>query len=949
LQAQSALTGPLAATMELHLPDVAPLAVLAAQDARGAATFKAQLSRDGAETQWSLDADAAFTGGKAVWVAALGDRATLQLTGTLNDRGLDLDQLHLGGRALQLSLNGSATRAPAGAAAIKDLHARWALSVTDLSALSPLLAGELNASGQLSGPAAALSAEAQLSSTLSVRGSPSGTVSASLTVRGLPATPSGTLRAAGMLDGAPLDVDVELERPGGREMRAAKAKADWKSAHLEGEATFANSLAESQGQLRLQIGALGDLSRLLGLELRGAAGGSVDFKPASGHTEAQIRFAATNLVAGSVAGNLQLSGAGTAEALALQFGLQMPALHGAPASLSGQARLDLDTRQLRVDTLLGEYRGESLHLESPAAISFADGLSLEPVKLADQQSFLSLEGRLAPTLDLRAALHLPGPAVINALRPQLLASGAFEADAELHGTLSAPSGSVHVNGTGIRSVDQEANELPPVNVHAAAQLAGDSGTLDAKIDAGAASTLAVTGTFPLGADGALGLKIAGALDVGLINPVLEAGGQHAAGDLSVDATVNGTPSAPQIGGTIRLAKGSLRDYQLGLNLSNISAEVFGTQAMLQIKTFTASAASGNLAVTGTFGVLQPGMPLDLKITAKNAEPIVSKIVTANLNADVRINGTLREHLDVTGAIHLNKTTIGIPDALPPDVAVLDVRRRGTGAPAPAAKPLVIALDLALQAPQQMLLAGRGLNAELGGEVHIAGTTDDPVVTGGFDLQRGSFSLASSRLNFTAGRVSFDGAGLRNKIDPTLDFTAETAVSNGSSTATVTLRITGLADAPRFDFTSSPSLPQDEIMAELLFGESPAQLSALQVAEIGAALATLSGVGDNGVNPLSKLQKTLGLDRLAVGTASTGTTPGAANQGTSIEAGRYVTKHVYVEAKQTTTGVSQVQVDVDLTNHLKLQTRLGNGTAIVQGTTPENDPGSSVGLSYQFEY
>jgi translocation and assembly module TamB len=59
--------------------------------------------------------------------------------------------------------------------------------------------------------------------------------------------------------------------------------------------------------------------------------------------------------------------------------------------------------------------------------------------------------------------------------------------------------------------------------------------------------------------------------------------------------------------------------------------------------------------------------------------------------------------------------------------------------------------------------------------------------------------------------------------------------------------------------------------------------------------------------------------------------------------------VYIEGKQTTTGSSQVQVDVDLTKRLKLTTRLGNGTAITQGTTPENDPGSSVGLSYQFEY
>jgi translocation and assembly module TamB len=43
------------------------------------------------------------------------------------------------------------------------------------------------------------------------------------------------------------------------------------------------------------------------------------------------------------------------------------------------------------------------------------------------------------------------------------------------------------------------------------------------------------------------------------------------------------------------------------------------------------------------------------------------------------------------------------------------------------------------------------------------------------------------------------------------------------------------------------------------------------------------------------------------------------------------------------------VDVDLSKHLKLQTRLGNGTATAQGTTPENDPGSSVGLAYTFEY
>jgi translocation and assembly module TamB len=237
---------------------------------------------------------------------------------------------------------------------------------------------------------------------------------------------------------------------------------------------------------------------------------------------------------------------------------------------------------------------------------------------------------------------------------------------------------------------------------------------------------------------------------------------------------------------------------------------------------------------------------------------------------------------------------------------------------------------------------------MGGELHFGGTTAAPLVSGGFDLQRGSFSLASSRLNFTAGRVSFNGLGLKNKIDPTLDFTAQATVALAT---TVTMHITGLADAPVFEFTSTPAMPQDEIMGYLMFGESVAQLTPIQMAQIGLTLASLSGVGgDGGLNPLVMLQRSLGLDRLTMGAATTtNTATGTESSGASIAAGRYIAKHVYIEAKQTTAGTSQLGAVVDLTKHLKLQTRLGNGTASIQGTTPESDPGSSIGLLYQFEY
>ena len=50
--------------------------------------------------------------------------------------------------------------------------------------------------------------------------------------------------------------------------------------------------------------------------------------------------------------------------------------------------------------------------------------------------------------------------------------------------------------------------------------------------------------------------------------------------------------------------------------------------------------------------------------------------------------------------------------------------------------------------------------------------------------------------------------------------------------------------------------------------------------------------------------------------------GTENTGTSIEAGRYISKRVYIEAKQSTTGTSQLEADVDLTKRLKLQNQAG---------------------------
>ena len=280
LRVQATTAGEQSATLDLHLPDVAPFAVLAGQDAHGDATITAKLARRNADVGVTLEAKIGLSGGTAPWIGVLGNRVALQLSGSLSDTAINVERLQLTGRSLTASMTGSATRPPpaASGAFIKDLQARWQLKISDLGIIASELAGELEASGRLSGAPTLFVGDAEAKSTLSVRGSPPGTIFAEVQARGLPSAPSGTLRAHGVLDAAPVTVDLSLERDARRGVHAFVRQAEWKSAHAEGDMTVESSIAESRGQLHLSVGNLGDLDRFLGTQLAGSLDGSATFR-----------------------------------------------------------------------------------------------------------------------------------------------------------------------------------------------------------------------------------------------------------------------------------------------------------------------------------------------------------------------------------------------------------------------------------------------------------------------------------------------------------------------------------------------------------------------------------------------------------------------------------------------------------------------------------------------
>ena len=204
--------------------------------------------------------------------------------------------------------------------------------------------------------------------------------------------------------------------------------------------------------------------------------------------------------------------------------------------------------------------------------------------------------------------------------------------------------------------------------------------------------------------------------------------------------------------------------------------------------------------------------------------------------------------------------------------------------------------MTISAANRVFLRGRGLNAEFGGDLHVAGPARGPRITGGFDLLRGTLALVGQQLTFTRGKVTFHGG-----VIPELDLVAETNAAD----ITARIEVSGPANQPAFVITSTPSLPQDEILARILFQKPSGNLSAFQALELANAAATLSGRGDM----LDPLRRTLGLSSLGVGSGSGGL----------LGLGRAINDRISVDV---TTGVTPqqngVNVNLDVTRHIRLQ-------------------------------
>jgi len=939
--------GDISGAADVAAPDLSPFAALGGIDLRGSTALRLQAAMAGGVTRVEVDGKVAVTGGLAPVPGLIGD-ATLGASAQLAGADVTLSRLEVAGKTLRLSAQGSSR---SGA-----LDATYRLGLSDLSVLAATLSGAIEANGRVQGSADALSLDTTVKGEVGAPNVPRGPVTVTVALQGLPAAPTGRVLAEGTLAGAPLALSVLAQRAADGALHATIERADWRSLHAEGALTLPPGATLPLGRVDLRMTELADLRPFIGQPLAGSvtAKANVDAHEATLDVDARnaglpgsrvgravltarvaepttapvvnAQLTADGIDAGGAKGSAKIDVSGPQAALAIRT-IAALQVGGIDAQISGAAVVNAPAKLVQLSALQVVAKGETVRLLTPAQIRFADGVAVDRLRLGVREAVLDVAGRLSPTLDVTATLQAPAD-LARLASPEFAADGTIGVDARLTGTPAQPAGTVRINANGVRLRSGLGRAVPAANLAATAQLNGGAARIDARLSAGPALQLTVNGQAPLGA-GALDLRTTGALDLALLDPVLTPGGRRARGRVTLDAAVAGTAAAPRISGTAQLAGGEVQDFAQGVRITNIAASLRADGDTVRIASFTGRAGPGTIGLSGSVGVMAPGLPVDLTVTMRNARPLASDRLTADLDADLTLRGQAAGALQAGGRIVIQRAEIRIPERLPATVAVLDVRRPGQRPPAPApAGGSVVGLDLTISAPRAIFLRGRGVDAELAGELRVQGASDAPQVGGKFEMRRGTISVAGTTLNFTRGRVGFEGTGVTGKIDPTLDFAADSAA--GSVTAT--LAIGGYASMPKITLSSVPELPQDEVLAYLLFKRSAKDLGPFQLAEIAAAVASLTGVGGGGANPLESVRKGLGLDRLSVGGGASGTAP-------SVEAGRYVADGVYVGAKQGTTGSqTQATVQIDITKGFKVETDVGTG----QG-------GNSVGLTYQFEY
>ncbi len=616
---------------------------------------------------------------------------------------------------------------------------------------------------------------------------------------------------------------------------------------------------------------------------------------------------------------------------------------------TGTAQVTETRKQLTIANLAGQLGHIPFTLLKPLSlISEQDKLSVQDFVLQIQ------EGQIAADIDMDTQ-GIVAKATIDKLPldltriadPSLALFGSIDGDISLDGNFQAPNAIVNLRLNDVAIEQGEATDIAKLNAHFKAQWANELVELTGRVFQKDGIELNITGVAPLiMTEQPIGIQVppqlpikantTGQIDLNIVNAFISGSGNQLNGKLDINAKAEGTIEQLDFLAEAKILQGSFENLKLGTLINDIDLHVLANPKQVTLKHLTATTPKdGKISMQGNVKLTaNDEITTDFSVVMDKAQIVAIDMLTSQVSSDITLSGPLHDAW-LKGLIKINKADFYIPNKLPPSVVALEVIEENGetsgGAQTQAADkteanqaspPVKISLDIELIAKNQIFVRGNGLDAEFEGDMKITGTANDPKVDGLLKMRKGTLDAFRQTFEFQKGLVNLDNVPTNQ---PQLDFVTRVKAKDIEAIITVT----GSASQPKIVLNSEPEIPQDEILARIMFNKSVGEMDDIERLQLVASAAQLAGVGGGGPGVMDKARSSLGLDTLKVG--------GDEESGPSVEAGKYVAEGVYVGVKQgLLPGTSGAIVEVDVAPNVKVEGNIA-------------DTSSRVGVNMEWDY
>ncbi|MFK8033833.1 MAG: translocation/assembly module TamB domain-containing protein [Hyphomicrobiales bacterium] len=599
---------------------------------------------------------------------------------------------------------------------------------------------------------------------------------------------------------------------------------------------------------------------------------------------------------------------------------------------SGVLTQDGTTSEVLLNSLTLISNIATARLDQPARVRIEDGVTqISDAILRVGNGSVVVNGSAGDTIDVNVILSALPLNIANAIRPDLELAGVISGELAISGSTNDPSAQFELVGTGLSASALRQANLSPL------QLTANGSFKDQVVAiAGAALqnsqgiNLTARGHIPTSA-GNLNIDVDGTAPLSLANLLLQERGARATGTAQINVSVGGTPQKPIANGPVTISGGTFSDPISNASLNNISVDADLSASELVLNQFRANlAAGGGVSATGRIG-LTGVLPANLTINVDQAKYSDAQTFSTVLNGNLALTGSLLQSPLLSGDILLGNTEITLPESFAGSANLLDVRHvlparatretlnrlaRASPVPTPTSRPSVLRLDLVVNAPNRIFVRGRGLDAELGGRVRLSGPVVDIEPIGSFELIRGRLSVVGKRIDLDEGLITLEG-----DLNPIIEFVARIEADDIDAF----INISGRLDDLSVTLSSSPELPEDEVLSQIIFGRGIEELSPLQIAKLASVALELTG--GNSPSLIENLRRGTGLDDLDL------VDDGSGNA--AVRAGKYINDNVYLNLQAGKT--TEATINLDITDSLRAK-----GSVSSEGNT-------SIGVFFEKDY